>query len=385
MARIGVACTGLGRVHRGYEAFAAGLFTALRSHTEMVLLKGGGTSRTGEFVVPNLPRSTSLRWGLTGDSIQAHRWEQQSFAVGAVPIIAGQRVRIVHYQDAALTGALIRLRRWLGLRFTLLFANGGAHTPEHYARADAIQVLTRQQYDEAMAYGIEPDRVFHIPHGVSCTHFARPTEYDRELGRAAHGIPVSAWVVLGVTALAMSEKRADWLVREVARLDVPNAFLLLAGQEGPETEKLRELAATLLPGRHAFTTVAPDRVRELYWLADVMALPSLREGFGLAAIEAAAAGTPVLVHDGPHFRGLLEHDASFVDMSAAGALSARLSELRAAPERSRAVADANRAIVHERFDWSVLAPAYVTMYEAVGAMKNTMSVALNDATSRRTR
>ncbi len=385
MARIGVACTGLGRVHRGYEAFAAGLFTALRSQTEMVLLKGGGTSRSGEFVVPNLPRSTSLRWGLTGDSVQAHRWEQQSFALGAVPIIAGQGVRIVHYQDAALTGALIRLRRWLGLRFTLLFANGGAHTPAHYARADAIQVLTRQQYDEAMAYGIEPERVFHIPHGVECAHFARPTEYDRKLGRAAHGIPVSAWVVLGVMALATTEKRADWLVREVAQLDVPNAFLLLAGQEGPETERLRQLAAELLPGRHTFTTVAPDRVRDLYWLADVMALPSLREGFGLAAIEAAAAGTPVVVHDGPHFRGLLAHDASFVDMAAEGALSARLSELRAAPKRCIAVADANRAVVCERFDWSVLAPAYVAMYETVGAMKNTTSVAMDDATSRRTR
>ena len=385
MARIGVACTGLGRVHRGYETIAAGLFSALRSQTDMVLLKGGGTAREGEFVVPNLPRSTSLRWGLTRDSVQAHRWEQHTFAVGVVPLIAGQRVRIVHYQDAALTGALIRLRRWLGLRFTLLFANGGAHTPEHYAHADAIQVLTRQQYDEAMAYGIEPDRVFHIPHGLECTHFARPTEYDHKLGRVAHGIPVRAWVVLVVTALAMSEKRADWLLREVARLDVPNAFLLLAGQEGPETGKLRELAATLLPGRHAFTTVAPDRVRELYWLADVMVLPSLREGFGLAAIEAATAGTPVVAHDGPHFRGLLAHDASFVDMAAEGALFARLSELHAAPERLIAVADANRAVVRERFDWSVLAPAYVAMYGAVGAMKNPVRVAMNDATSRRTR
>jgi glycosyltransferase involved in cell wall biosynthesis len=280
---------------------------------------------------------------------------------------------------------LIRVRRWLGLRLTLLFANGGAHTPEHYARADAIQVLTRQQYDEAIAFGIAPDRLFHIPHGVECAHFARPTEYDREPGRAAHGIPANAWVVLGVTALAMSEKRADWLVREVARLNVPNAFLLLAGQEGPETGKLRGLAATLLPGRHAFTTVAPDRVRELYWLADVMVLPSLREGFGLAAIEAAAAGTPVVVHDGPHFRGLLAHDASFVDMAAAGALSARLSELHAAPERSIAMADANGAVVCERFDWSVLAPAYVAMYDVVGAMRNTMSIGMNDANSRRTR
>ena len=368
MARIGVACTGLGRVHRGYEAFAVGLFSALRSQTDMVLFKGGGNASAGEFVVPNLPRSTSLRWGLTRNSVRAHRWEQHTFAVGAVPLIVGQRVRIVHYQDAALTGALIRLRRWLGLRFTLLFANGGAHTPAHYARADAIQLLTRQQHDEALASGIAPNRLFHIPHGVDCAHFVRPSEHDCEVGRAAHGIPVNAWVVLGVTALAMTEKRADWLIREVARLEVTNAFLLLAGQGGPETDKLRKLAAELLPGRHAFTTVAPDRVRELYWLADVTVLPSLREGFGLAAIEAAAAGTPVLVHDGPHFRGLLAHDASFVDMAASGALSARLHELRAAPGLTLAAVDANRKVVRERFDWSVLVPRYVAMYEAAGRL-----------------
>ncbi|MEX2055009.1 MAG: glycosyltransferase family 1 protein, partial [Candidatus Andersenbacteria bacterium] len=41
-------------------------------------------------------------------------------------------------------------------------------------------------------------------------------------------------------------------------------------------------------------TVSPERLNELYNLADVFIYPSLHEGFGLPVLEAMAAGTPVV-------------------------------------------------------------------------------------------
>ena len=45
-----------------------------------------------------------------------------------------------------------------------------------------------------------------------------------------------------------------------------------------------------------------DEMAAWYAAADVLAFPSVKEGFGLAALEAMAAGVPVVTSDLPVFR-----------------------------------------------------------------------------------
>ncbi len=51
--------------------------------------------------------------------------------------------------------------------------------------------------------------------------------------------------------------------------------------------------------------LAPDEIERLFRAADVFAFPSVKEGFGLAALEALAAELPVVASDLDVFRGFL--------------------------------------------------------------------------------
>lgn len=365
--RVALACTGLERVRRGFESFSRDLFSALGGAAALTLFKGGGRPAPGEIVVPNLPRQTSLDLGLTRDWGRAYRWEQLTFALGLAPHLWGEQFGVVHYMDGALAAGLLRLRRALGMRFTLLFNNGGAHTPDTYARVDYIQLVTPMQYREALDYGLPAERLFMVPLGLDCPRFAPPPSVDRAALRAQYGVPPSAWVVLSVAALNAGDKRVDWVIRETAEMGDRDVFLLLAGQRGAETPALERLAGALLPGRHAFVTVAADAVRELCWLADILALGSLREGFALAVVEAASAGLPVVVHDSEHFRWLVGHKGSLADMTREGALAGQLQALRGDAALRGALIDTNRCHVRSLFSWDVLVPQYRAMYAAVGA------------------
>ncbi len=370
MRPVGLLCTGLGRVRRGYESFAADLHAQLGGSVPMTLFKGGGDRADDEVVVANLPRDVSLALRLTADWGRAYRWEQLTFAAGLVPHLLGADCSVLHYMDLGLTGPLVRLRRWLGLDVPMLFKNGGAHTPEHYQRADFIQVLTPGQYREARDFGLPAWRLFELPLGLDAEAFRRPPGWDRDRARAALGVPADAPVVLAVAALSVAQKRADAAVAMVAALPAElGAWLVMAGEPAPDTPALYAIAAKALPGRHVMVTVPYRRVRELYWMADVLLTASLREGFGRAVIEAAAAGLPVVAHDDAHFAWLLGHPRSRADMRSVSVASGRVAEFLGDPALRTEVAEANADRARRGFDWNALRGRYQAMYEAIAGAR----------------
>ncbi len=361
--RIGLVCTGLGRVRRGYESFAGDLFAELRESASLTLLKGGGPATSDEIVVRNLPRDQSLSW-LSHNAGRAYSWEQRSFAIGMLPALIAHRFSILHYMDGGLTGPLVHLRR-LGFRYKLLFKNGGAHTPEHYDRADFVQLLTPMQFEEARQHGIDARRLFCVPLGLNCATYSPPANRDRAALRRAYGVPEHVAVVLCVSALNYSDKRVDWVIREIAEMPGRSVFLLIAGQPGAESAEILSLAAALLPGRHRALAVPFEQVRELYWLADALALGSTREGFARVIPEAASAGLPLCAHDSEHFRWMTGHAGSLVDMTRRGALSERLQELLQQPGLANEMTSANQRHARRQFDWSVVRSRYLAMYDRV--------------------
>ncbi|MFH9722577.1 glycosyltransferase [Streptomyces sp. NPDC017254] len=148
-------------------------------------------------------------------------------------------------------------------------------------------------------WGVPPDRIQVVPNGIETDRFA----YDARARRRARrilGLPEDAYVVGGVGRLTPG-KRFDRLVRAVA--SVPGARLLLVG-EGEQREELmrvtRECGAAdrvLLAGacEDPPTGASPGpSLPELLAAMDAFVSTSPDETFGLAVVEALAAGLPVL-------------------------------------------------------------------------------------------
>ena len=113
-------------------------------------------------------------------------------------------------------------------------------------------------------------------------------------------------LVISVASLT-DQKNHVTLIRAVAEL--PDVQLLIVGN-GPLRNQLQALSHSLgLDKRVHFLGYRED-IPELLALADVFVMSSKWEGFGLAAVEAMAAGTPVIASDVPGLDEVVEHGKS---------------------------------------------------------------------------
>ncbi|MEK8142049.1 glycosyltransferase [Streptomyces sp. M10(2022)] len=147
-------------------------------------------------------------------------------------------------------------------------------------------------------WGVPARRIHLVPNGIDVDLF-RFDPARRRAARAVLHVPEGAFVVGGVGRLVPG-KRFDLLVRAVAAL--PGVWLLLAG-DGPESGPLRALAAGLgVAGRVRFlgecgtgeTSSGGPGIPSLLCAMDTFVSASREESFGLAVVEALAAGLPVL-------------------------------------------------------------------------------------------
>ncbi|MEU4075803.1 glycosyl transferase [Streptomyces venezuelae] len=148
-------------------------------------------------------------------------------------------------------------------------------------------------------WGVPPERIRIVPNGIETHRFAFDAGARRRT-RQALGLPEDAHVVGGVGRLTPG-KRFDRLVRAVA--SIPDARLLLVGEGEHRAELLRvagECGAAdrvLLAGACEDPPTAASAgpaLPELLAAMDVFVSTSPDETFGLAVVEALAAGLPVL-------------------------------------------------------------------------------------------
>lgn len=167
--------------------------------------------------------------------------------------------------------------------------------------------------------------------------------------------------VLFVGRLA-SEKGVQHLIEAVAlrAKQGGNVRLLIAG-EGAERSRLTTMAAALgMSDRVQFLGwQTREQLRELYRKAACCVFPSLREGFGLALVEALACGAPVLASDLPTFRAIDSnlHVIKFFPVGDSAALARLLANaLDASRETYRLSAEARELAM--TYSATVAASAY---------------------------
>ena len=153
----------------------------------------------------------------------------------------------------------------------------------------------------------------------------------------------------------------------------PRLHVAIAGA-GPYEGELRRRAATpALAGRVTFHGhLAGDELTAFYRSLDVLAVPSVAapgwlEQFGRVAVEAMAAGVPVVASDSGALRDVVGGAGVLVPPGDAPALAAALTAVALDPEHAARLRAAGLARAAE-YTWPAIAERYEAMYrEVVGA------------------
>lgn len=230
-------------------------------------------------------------------------------------------------------------RRWLADRLN-------DRTARHY---DQVLVTTRWASEEFRRLGRH--NLVRVPLGVDLELF-NPACHDHSL-RAQFASPEQ---VLLVHCGRLSPEKRPWRsVDALASLRGAgvDAVLVLAG-DGPLKDSLRRRAAGL-PAH--FADFVPDKptLARLLATADVVLAPGPVETFGLAALEAMACGTPVVV-DGASALPEVIGDAGIAVLGEGEAFANGVRTLLEQPARQRRVTARSRA---ELFDWSTAVAGFL--------------------------
>ena len=168
-----------------------------------------------------------------------------------------------------------------------------------------------------------------------------------------------------VMASAMIEsKRVDCAVEAVSL--IPDAFLLVAG-DGPERERISQLAEEKLPGRHRLLgSVNRSLMPHIFRQADLFLHMSQDEPFGIVYLEAGSCGLPIVCHDSEVSRWIMGDAAEFADTSDLKLVADTISR-SLAPDRAIELGQAIRQRVIEDWSWEAQAAKYRQfIYERLG-------------------
>jgi teichuronic acid biosynthesis glycosyltransferase TuaC len=205
------------------------------------------------------------------------------------------------------------------------------------------------------ALGIPPERVRVLRNGVDLSRF-RPV--DRAAFRRRLGL--SGPMLLAVGNL-IALKRHRLLVEALAWL--PRVDLVIVG-EGPERSAIESLArACRLADRvHLLGRVPQDCLPEIYSAADLLVLPSEREGWPNVLLESMACGTPVLVSNIDGFADIIAAPEAghILDETTPASLANAVCEILGAPP---ARADTRRYA--ERFDWQSTTQGQIELFQEI--------------------
>lgn len=230
------------------------------------------------------------------------------------------------------------------------------------ARAGAI-VAVSPHTSRRLEAVLAPDAPIVIAeHGVDHERFVTNGDGDLELlARTGIAPPFVAFA-------ATIEPRKDVpnLIRAFARVagDRPDLRLVIAGRDGWGTEAVRDAAA-----QSGVTTrilrvgwMADDVLPAFFRRAEVVAYPSLEEGFGLPALEALACGAALVTTTGSAMEDVVGDAATLVAPRDTDALTAAIARLCDDPEqRARLRAAGPRRA--SSFTWSASVDQHFAAYD----------------------
>jgi glycosyltransferase involved in cell wall biosynthesis len=226
--------------------------------------------------------------------------------------------------------------------------------------AAGIQTTSPRELQEFRSFGFDAVDPFLIPHGIDLSELgpatARPPAPPE--GRRAR--------ILFLGRISW-EKGLDRLIP--AMRHVSGVELVVAGNdESGYTERLKEIARRHgISDRITFTGPVQGREKwDLLHSAALLVLPSYSENFGMVALEAMAAGRPVVVTPEVGLAAVVsEVDSGIVIPGEPEKLGPAVDALLNDEHQLRAKAANGRRVIEERFTWETVAAQLGRKYEEI--------------------
>jgi glycogen(starch) synthase len=244
------------------------------------------------------------------------------------------------------------------------------HETEAWLTYEAWKVICCSEYMVShvkWAFGLPDDKLVMVPNGVNTYIYENVEKQDLKSFRIKFALPEEK-IVLFVGRLVY-EKGAHVLVNAIPKiLEKIDAKFVIVGS-GYMKEQLSTIVRSLgLEHKVLFTGFVDDEtLLKLQKCADVSVVPSLFEPFGIVALEAMAAKSPVVVSDTGGLSEIVEHDVTGVkvypnnpDSLAWGITKILLDE----NYKNRIVENAYKK-VQEKYDWDKIAQQTKRIYEGV--------------------
>jgi glycosyltransferase involved in cell wall biosynthesis len=240
-------------------------------------------------------------------------------------------------------------RRWysfLGMQMRVLRKLPRLITVSQTSRADIIDEL-----------GVDPKRIDVVPVGV-----------DQDIFRPQPEVPTVAGRLLAVISSDVPLKGLSFLLEAVAKLrtETPHAHLVVIGRMRAEDPARRTVQRFGLEDAVTFTgNISYEEMIHLYGTAEIAVVPSLYEGFSLPAIQAMAAGLPLVCTRAgavPEVAGTDGETALIVPPADPGALAVAIKRLLDDPELRAKLSAGGRARVLDRFTWAAMARGTAEQY-----------------------
>ena len=273
-----------------------------------------------------------------------------------------QEIEIVHAhmaRDYPLAAYAVRRNPGARLIVTrhVLFPLNRLHkvTLAHVSRVIAVShAVARELKAQAL---IAPDKITVIQNGIDLKKIdAARTRFRRSEFCRRWELPVEASLVGSVGTLTLLKGHEDFLQAAAKLRDSnPEAFFIVSGTESAATQEYRRRLERLI---HQLGL--SDRVRligrmedisELYCALDIFVSASHSESFGLAIVEAMAAGAAVVATDTAGAQEIIEDGRSglLIPIGAVSAMAEEIRRLLADQGRCEELAGNARSLVHERF------------------------------------
>lgn len=294
------------------------------------------------------------------DVVHAHDWLVAQSGVTLAQLTGRPLVVTMHATEAG------RHHRWLPKPLNLAI-----HSVERWLAHQAAAVITcsSAMHDEATElFEVPAEHVSVIPNGIDPGRWRAPA---RQRAAVRAGLAGDGPLLVFAGRL-VHEKGVQTLLDALRplRAAYPGLKLAVAGT-GVHEKELHARARRLRIARSVewLGFVPEDELGAVLGAADVAVVPSLYEPFGIVALEAAAAHTPLVVAETGGLRDLVANGVAAASFPArdAGALASAVRRVLDDPATARRAVKRADRLIRRDYTWHAVAVHTAELYARVRA------------------